>query len=159
MIKKALKIALAFCLTVVVLFGLVVFFANFVFTKTMYFSCSGTTEFTVTKAGKVQNNKEESKVSMKVALTQYPFSAPFAVVNTENDLFLSDSNAGYLMVITDQLISGGRRDRYSNNSIFKGFRFNRITQALELETKFDEANGEDFDVQLFKGACVEKNPV
>jgi hypothetical protein len=157
--KKALKYLGYTAGILTIGFVVLVVLGNYVFTKKFYLSCAGTTKYISEKDGYVKTTSTQQKnESLRISLTKYPWGALHTSINTETDLFASDLHSDFVHV-DEQSINAWRRLSSDKSFIFSGVTFNRITRAIEIETKHGGNESHDSENVLFNGVCAEVAPL
>lgn len=155
---KALKFLGYTTAIVIAGFAMVLVLSNYVFTKKFYLSCSGTTEYITEKGGYAKTEKKQDQKSLRISLTKYPLGGIHTTIHTETDLFISGDGSD-LVHTNEQSVMAGKRVSSGTTFVFHGVTFNRITRAVEIETKYGSTENHDAERVLFNGVCAEVAPL
>lgn len=156
--KKVLKY-LAYTTGILIAgFAILVVLSNYVFTKKLYLSCSGTTEYITEKGGYAKTEKKQDQKSLRISITQYPAGSAHTTIHTETDVFISGWGTD-IVHVNEQSVMAGKRVSSGTTFVFDGVKFNRITRAVEIETKHGSTENHDAERVLFNGVCAEVAPL
>lgn len=156
--RKVLKLLGYITAIMIAGFAIVLVLSNYVFTKELYLSCSGTTEYITEKGGYAKTEKKQDQKSLRISLTKYPGGDFHTTINTETDLFVKGGGSD-IVHANAQSIMAGKRVSSGTTFVFHGVTFNRITRAVEIETKYGSTENHDAEIVLFKGVCAEVSPL
>jgi hypothetical protein len=160
--KQLLKSLGWFFLAIVIGWLLIIFLANYVFTKKLYLSCNGSWEVVDASGGKQTVEKFKSTESLVITITSYPFLKPIFLIQTGRNLLSStdDFNISLLSSINDQSIWISKEIKVENKAVIKNsFSLNRITLNVNFQEIVENIEANFKTNSEFTGACKTVKPI
>jgi len=159
--KTMIKVIGYLILAAVVVWVLVIFSANYIFTKKLQLACDGEWTVTKDKGEKAKEEKYAASESVVVTIVSYPFSKPFFWINTENDLLDTGplNNGTRVGHVDEQKIMIVNRYDNDKGFTYKGVMLNRLTLNVVIDRKHEHRELSLIQSEQFKGKCKNVTPL